>query len=276
MKPGAFVRYYRIPPFIRAIESIPPLPRAIKRTEVSTISFHPLSDSVQTVWKGRKLAFSVPGGGRRREVSQTHIYITRCISSGTVDGVVSWLMSARTELRSIHHPSRNSNESKRYRDTANRCNPTTSRTMLPSDRLRIECNLTEGEEGEGFKRKTLERIVNERREGRGSEGEREREGRRARGEMVSGACTAASSNRNPWRRSSRSATYPCTSIRRFCAAHLRLSGLSRRCPSRATACGCGLTAPIGMARIGYWRSSNGIEQGSGGKAGRGDKRERFL
>lgn len=149
MKPGAFVRYYRIPPFIRAIESIPPLPRAIKRAEVSTISFHPLSDSVQTVWKGRKLAFSVPGGGRRREVSQTHIYITRCISSGTVDGVVSWLMSARTELRSIHHPSRNSNESKRYRDTANRCNPTTSRTMLPSDRLRIECNLTERERGGG-------------------------------------------------------------------------------------------------------------------------------
>lgn len=99
------------------------------------------------------------------------------------------------------------------------------------------------------------------------EGVREKERERV-GEMVSGACTAASSNRNPWRRSSRSATYPCTSIRRFCAAHLRLSGLSRRCPSRATACGCGLTAPIGMARIGYWRSSNGIEQGSGGKAGR--------
>ncbi|KAG7188561.1 hypothetical protein KM043_008193 [Ampulex compressa] len=68
-----------------------------------------------------------------------------------------------------------------------------------------------------------------------------------------------------------------TSIGRFCAAHLRrsLSRLSAELPLARAPCGCGLTAPIGMARIGYWRSSNGIEQGSAVARGRGDKRERF-
>lgn len=90
------------------------------------------------------------------------------------------------------------------------------------------------------------------------------------------SCTAASSNRNPWRRSSRSAHSARRSddfVRHTCAQAYPV------CPERLlarTACGCGLTAPIGMARIGYWRSSNGIEQGSAGTRGRGDKRERFL
>lgn len=90
------------------------------------------------------------------------------------------------------------------------------------------------------------------------------------------SCTAASSNRNPWRRSSRSAHSARRSddfVRHTCAQAYPVC--AERLLAR-TACGCGLTAPIGMARIGYWRSSNGIEQGSAETCGRGDKRERFL
>lgn len=175
-------------------------------------------------------------------------------------------MANVSQLCAIHHfhLSRNSNGLEKKFDSRN---PFLRRS---SNRLRIECNLIEREK---------EKLKNER--GGRSKKERERyEGRIPRREMVSGACLVYRGvvESKPLAKVIEISPYPCTSIRRFCAAHLRsrLSGLSRRCPSRATACGCGLTAPIGMARIGYWRSSNGIEQGSGGKAGRGDKRERFL